>query len=133
MPIQKSEKVIGETKYEITTIRADLSLGLLKRMILFIGPASGGLSIGMIMSEIVESLEKTDIVVLVKEILAASNLTMNGEPATGEREWTLWFSDRLGELLDLMIFVGEVNWQSFFAALKVAADGWQEKSKNDSK
>lgn len=135
MPVKVSSFDLNDVNYKAGTIRADVSLGLLSRVIQFIGPPVASYpDLQGMMEGLGRALSGGDqnVVELVKEIITAANLRIDDNDMTGEHEWTLFFSDRLGDLLQVVVWIGGQNWTNFFDALKVVEDGFQKASQKES-
>lgn len=122
MAIRVEQRIIGETVYETTTFTTSGGIRLVRSLIKVAGPSMAlmfeGDSEYSISDEgpitkavklLAENIDKEDIIVLLKALLA--NTTRDGVPINFDMD----FSGNYEEMLAVLFFVIQENFSGFFA------------------
>ena len=105
-------------KYKFNMFVATKGLEILNRIISLLGEAGGslfdGLGFAASAKALVSQLGKSDVVSLVKEMLTASNILIDGQKMQGEKTFDLWFAGKYDALVELLIEIWGHNFENFF-------------------
>ena len=124
MGVQTKDRVINDSKYEVTQFTARRALRLQARLLRVAGPAVGkvanargldeSLDLGAIVSELVDRLDEKEVESLVMDLLSCTR--RDGIELTAEA-FDLAFAGNLFEVVKVIGFVLQVNYGDFIEAL----------------
>lgn len=120
MAIEVREKAIGSSNYMVTQMTARRALRVKAKLFKLLGPALGkmlsakeefGDHLAKVAKLIIENLDERDFENLILEMM--QGVRTNGIEITPEI-FDMEFAGNLGSLYQLLWFILEVNYQSFF-------------------
>jgi len=124
MALPKETRTIGEFQYEVEAFPAGMGLDILAELTALFGEAIGNTENGMgaATKALVERLDKSAVSIIAQRLIGR-NVKINGQPMQGETTFDHHFACNYKQLVDVISFVLEFNYQDFFVGLKTMIVG----------
>ena len=145
--IRTEEKTIGDMVFHVTTFPATTGLLIKYRLLELLGPMLESLKVdskdileakvtpsamGAVIIALTKKLPPESFVSLVKELTGKTVVTVEGETPKllDKNNFDIVFSDNYDSLYELVAFILEVNYRSFFDKIRI---GWEKLGKKPTK